>query len=147
MNIARTGLVVALVSALLGTALSHVGIAADGVEDRVVYHVDDASNARWAMLLARAHFGQNAQAKVVIVAHGAGVDFLLEDAEDSKGNPYDPAIRELMAQGAEFRICEATLGARNIPADSVLEGVVKVPSGAYEIARLQSREGYAYLKP
>lgn len=147
MNIAKTGLVVVLVSALLGTAFSQVGIATDGVEDKVVYHVDDAKNARWALLLARAHLGQNAQAKVVIVAHGPGIDFLLEYAEDPKGNPYDPAIRDLMGQGAEFRICEATLGARNIPADTVLDGVVKVPSGAYEIARLQSREGYAYLKP
>ena len=92
-------------------------------------------------------FEQNPNAKIVIVAHGPGVDFLLEDAEDKRGNPYDPAVMSLVEKGVEFRVCVATLNAREIATERLLDMAKKVPSGAYEIVRLQTREGYAYLKP
>lgn len=118
-------------------------VAADQTAQKVVYHLDDAGNAGWAMLLARAHLDQNEKAQIVIVALGPGVDFLLEDAEDQRGNPYDPAVMELMSRNVRFSICEATLKARGINPERVGEGVTLVPSGAYEIVRLQTDESYA----
>jgi intracellular sulfur oxidation DsrE/DsrF family protein len=138
-----------LIAALLLMAgLPVVGTADETVApERVVYHLDDIANARWAMLLANAHLEQNAAAEIVIVAHGPGIRFLVEGATDRKGNPYGPGIFELAGKGVEFRACAATLEALDIPADQVVDEAQLVPSGAYEIARLQTREGYAYLKP
>lgn len=115
--------------------------------EKVVFHVDDAAIARWAMMLAGSYVDDNPGARVVFVAYGPGVDFLLQDATDGRGNPYDPGVRDLSARGVEFRLCAATLDARNIAREEVLDAARIVPSGISEIARLQLKEGYAYLKP
>ncbi len=132
---------------LLLTLIPQFISAADQTAQKVVYHLDAAANARWAMLLARAHLGQNERAQIVVVAHGPGIDFLLEDAEDRSGNPYEPDVMELTTQGVRFSICEATPKVREIDPARVIEGVARIPSGAYEIVRLQTEEDYAYLKP
>ena len=118
-----------------------------GTWEKVVFHVDDTANARWALLLANSFRDDSPKAKIVFVAYGPGIDFLLEDAEDRRGNPYDPAVLKLVEKGVEFRICAATLSARSIAKADVLDAAVIVPSGISEIARLQLKEGYAYLKP
>lgn len=124
------------------------GLAGDaGNRERVVYHLDDSGNARWAMILANAHLKQNAKAQIVIVAHGPGIRFLIEGAEDGNGNPYEPDVFGLSGKGVEFKACAATLEFMDIPPEKVLEEAKMVPSGAYEIVRLQTQEGYAYLKP
>lgn len=115
--------------------------------EKVVFHVDDAANARWALLLARSYLEDSPKARIVFVSYGPGIDFLLEDAEDRHGNPFDPAVLDLIEKGIEFRVCAATLSARQIAKEDVLDVAVVVPSGISEIARLQLREGYAYLKP
>ena len=115
--------------------------------DRVVFHLDDTANARWAMLLANAYLDDSPKAKVVIVAYGPGIDFLLQDAQDRRGQPYDPAVLNLVEKGVEFRVCAGTLSARQIPKEEILDPAVIVPSGITEIVRLQRQEGYAYLKP
>jgi len=115
--------------------------------EKVVFHLDETANASWALMLARSYLDDSPKAKIVFVAYGPGIDFLLEDAEDKRGNPYDPAVTSLVQRGVEFRACAATLAARNIPRDHLLDAVVVVPSGISEIARLQLKEGYAYLKP
>lgn len=115
--------------------------------EKVVFHVDDTANARWALMLANAYVDDSPNASIVFVAYGPGVDFLLDDAEDSRGNPYDPAVLDLVGKGVAFRVCAGTLSARNIANEDVLDAAVIVPSGIAEIARLQLREGYAYLKP
>jgi intracellular sulfur oxidation DsrE/DsrF family protein len=115
--------------------------------DKVVFHLDDTANARWAMLLANAYLDDSPKAKVVFVAYGPGIDFLLNDAQDRRGQPFDPAVLNLVEKGVEFRICAETLNARQIAKEDVLDAAVIVPSGITEIVRLQRQEGYAYLKP
>jgi intracellular sulfur oxidation DsrE/DsrF family protein len=44
-------------------------------------------------------------------------------------------------------VCEITLRERNLRREQFLPEARFVPSGVAEIARLQGREGYAYLKP
>lgn len=114
---------------------------------KVVFHLDETANARWALMLARSFLDDNPGASIVVVAYGPGVDFLLEDAEDKRGNPYDHAVLSLVGRGVGFRVCGATLGAREIAKEKLLDDVSVVPSGISEIARLQIKEGYAYLKP
>jgi intracellular sulfur oxidation DsrE/DsrF family protein len=115
--------------------------------EKVVFHLDEASNALWALMLARSYMDDSPKAKIVVVAYGPGVDFLLKDAEDKRGNPYDHRVATLVERGVEFRICAATLSARDIAEEDLLDAASIVPSGISEIARLQLKEGYAYLKP
>jgi intracellular sulfur oxidation DsrE/DsrF family protein len=83
----------------------------------------------------------------VVVALGPGVDFLLRDAKDERGNPYEPMIDDLVMAGVEFRVCNNTLTARHIDPARVHPDATLVESGAAEITRLQYAEGYAYFKP
>jgi len=115
--------------------------------NNAVYHLDDSSNARWAMMLANSALEQNSSAKIVIVAHGPGIDFLIKGAKDSRGNSYAQPVKTLIANGGEIYICEATLNARDIPKKNIISQVQFVPSGAHYIVQLQNKFGYAYLKP
>ncbi len=115
--------------------------------EKIVFHVDEVANARWAILIANSYLNDRPNAKIVFVAYGPGIDFLLEGAEDRRGNPFDHAVSTLANQGVEFRICAATLGGRQISREHLLDLATIVPSGISEIARLQLKEGYAYLKP
>ena len=115
--------------------------------EKMVFHLDETVNARWALMLANSYLEDSPNVKIVIVAFGPGVDFLIEDAEDRNGNPYDAAVMELSQKGIEFRVCANTLNAKNIAKERILDDATIVPSGLSEIARLQLKEGYAYLKP
>ncbi|MHB1590009.1 MAG: DsrE family protein, partial [Sulfuricella sp.] len=63
------------------------------------------------------------------------------------GNPYDIKVQELKAKGVTFDVCNNTLVSRKIDPKKVIPEAVIVPSGVAEISRLQSQEGYVYLKP
>jgi intracellular sulfur oxidation DsrE/DsrF family protein len=115
--------------------------------EKVVFHLDETANARWALMLARSYLDDTPTAKIAIVAYGPGIDFLTEDAKDKRGDAYDHAVMSLIDRGVDFRVCAATLAARQVAKAALIEGVDVVPSGISEIARLQLKEGYAYLKP
>jgi intracellular sulfur oxidation DsrE/DsrF family protein len=75
----------------------------------VVYHMNDSTVARMALNNIRNHLNAtNGQAHIVVVAHGDGVNFLLDGAEDKNGNPYNITVEELMARGVDFRVCNKT---------------------------------------
>ncbi len=121
-------------------------VAADKPE-KVVYHVNDASNATAALKNIRNHLDASPRASIVLVAHGAGIDFLLDGAIDKEGTPYDVAVRALVKRGVGFRVCNNTLQGRQIDPGRVLPEAVIVPSGVAELSRLQAQEGYVYIKP
>jgi hypothetical protein len=116
------------------------------VEEKVVYHVNDASVARVAMNNVNNHLGASPNAKIVVVTHGKGIDFLLNDAKDDKG-AFEPQVAGLKEKGVDFRVCRNTLKARNLSDDAVIMEAKVVPSGVAEIGMLQAKEGYVYLKP
>lgn len=120
---------------------------AQSTQEKVIYHVDDSTNARWALMLAKTYLTHSPDAKIVFVTYGPGVDFLLQGTKDKRDNTYDSSIFELTEEGIEFRICATTLDARDISQQRVLDGVQVVPDGIHEIVRLQTQEGFAYLKP
>jgi intracellular sulfur oxidation DsrE/DsrF family protein len=82
-----------------------------------------------------------------VVAHARGVDYLMKGAKDRNGNPYDAAVEQLVNEGVRFDVCEITLRNRDLKRDQFIPEALFVPSGVAEIARLQQREGYAYLRP
>lgn len=116
-------------------------------ETKAVYHVNDSAEATAAMRNAKNHLNADPNAKIVFVTHSKGIDFLLDGAADKNGNPYNIAVEEMMAKGVEFRVCNNTLVSRKIDAGKVLPGAKIVPSGVAEIAKLQAKEGFVYIKP
>jgi|SRR5688572_18593855 intracellular sulfur oxidation DsrE/DsrF family protein len=141
--------------ATLVFALTLTGCAAPGAErgtaagpDKVVYHINDTpAQAANALRNIGNHLEVNPQAKIVVVTHAQGVDFLFDGAKDRNGNPYNIAIEELKSRGVRFDVCEITLRNRKIARNRFIPEATYVPSGVAEITRLQQREGYAYLRP
>ena len=116
--------------------------------DKVVYHVNDTpAQASNALRNIGNHLEVNPQAHIVVVTHANGVDFLFDGARDPNGNPYNIAVEELKSRGVNFDVCEITLRNRSIEKSRFIPEVTYVPSGVAEIARLQQREGYAYIRP
>ena len=116
------------------------------VQEKVVYHINDASIARAALNNVNNHLNANPATKIVVVTHGKGIDFLLNDAKDDKG-AFEPQIAGLKERGVDFRVCRNTLDSRKLNDDDVIMEAKVVPSGVAEIAMLQAKEGYVYLMP
>lgn len=116
-------------------------------EEKVVYHINDSEGATAAMRNINNHLNAAPDAKIVVVTHSGGIDFLLNGAADKNGNPYEPAVQSLKARGVDFRVCGNTLKGRKIESSKVLPEASIVPSGVAEIGKLQAKEGFVYLKP
>ena len=115
---------------------------------RAVYHfVDGLEQASRGLQYLRNHLEADPTAQIVVVTHAAGVDFLMKGAKTARGNEFRNAVEDLELAGVRFRVCEITLRERGLRREQFLPEVQFVPSGVAEIARLQFREGYAYLRP
>lgn len=115
---------------------------------KVVYHMSEGiPQASRAVNNIRNHLAADPTAKIVVVTHGLGIDFLLDGATNQMEQPFAGAIGDLAAKGVEFRVCNNTLVARKIDAAKVALEARVVPSGVAEVARLQAREGFVYLRP
>lgn len=120
----------------------------EGSPTKVVYHLNQGlDQASDALRNIRNHLAADPTAKIAVVTHARGIDFLLEGARDKNGNPFEVAVEELAARGVEFKVCNNTLVSRNIDKAKVLPQATIVPSGVAEIGRLQAQAGYVYLKP
>jgi len=127
-------------------AAACAAVAQQGVQ--VVYHLNEGlPQATRAIGNIRNHLAAEPKTRIVVVGHGAGIDFLLDGAQDAQGRPFSGAIGDLAGQGVEFRVCNNTLSGRGIARDRVAMEAQIVPSGVAEVARLQSRERFAYLRP
>ena len=146
-TVIRLSLSYLLAALIVGLVVPASAEQSENKWDKVVFHVDETRNARWALMLARSYLEDVPTAKIVFVTYGPGIDFLLDDAKDHRDDPYDYAVLRLVEQGVDFRVCNATLTAKQINKTELLEEVKVVPSGISEIARLQLKEGFAYLKP
>lgn len=113
---------------------------------RVVYHISSSTTASAALRNLANHLNAAPHARVVVVAHNDGVDFLLRGARDEVGQPFERAVSDFRARGVEFRVCYNTLERRGLPGSAVIPAASLVPSGIAEIGRLQSEEGYSYLR-
>ncbi len=144
-----------MVASLAGAALlSGCGTMGQGdkqanvAEDKVIYHVNNTdAQAVNALRNIGNHLEVNPKAKIVVVTHARGVDFLFKEARDKNGNPYHVAVEGLKERGVKFGVCEITLRNRKLGRDKFIPEASFVPSGVAEITRLQQREGYAYLRP
>ena len=122
--------------------------AAHAQDVKVVYHVNTGVDTAAGVLgNVRNHLSADPTVKIVVVTHGLGIDFLLDGAKDNKGREFSGVVADLAGKGVQFRVCNNTLTSRNIDANKVSMEAKIVPSGVAEVARLQAKEGYVYLKP
>lgn len=133
---------------LIAMLLALAGQVALAQDIKTVYHVNGGVESAAATLNNIAnHLNADPQARIVVVSHGAGIDFLLNEARDSQGREFSGPVSALAARGVDFRVCNNTLVSRGIDAGRLLMEAKTVPSGVAEVARLQAREGFVYLKP
>ena len=116
-------------------------------QDRVIYHIDDAAvQALKGLRNIRNHLDTDPAAKITVVTHANGVDFLMEGAKDASGGAFAGPVSALVARGVKFEVCEITLKNRNLKKEQFLQEAEFTPSGVVRIAKLQI-QGAAYIKP
>jgi intracellular sulfur oxidation DsrE/DsrF family protein len=133
---------------LLGVGLVLAASAfAAAAQDKVVYHINDSeAQAIGTLRNIRNHLDTDPSAKITVVTHAQGVDFLMEGAKDKAGGAYAGPIAALVNRGVKFEICEITLKNRNLKREQFIQEADFVPSGVVRITKLQLA-GHAYLKP
>jgi hypothetical protein len=116
-------------------------------QDLVVYHINDtAQQALAALRNIRNHLEVDPKARIHVVTHAFGVDFLMEGMKDRNENSFAATVSALTSRGVKFEICEITLQNRNLKREQFIQEADFTPSGVVRIAKLQ-KEGAAYIKP
>jgi len=129
---------------LLGLLISGAVLA----QIKVVYHLSEGiPQASRAIGNIRNHLAADPTAKIVVVTHGLGIDFLIDGATNQLDQPFAGGVSDLANKGVEFRVCNNTLVSRKISPDKLVMEAKVVPSGVAEVAKLQAKEGFVYLRP
>jgi intracellular sulfur oxidation DsrE/DsrF family protein len=116
-------------------------------QDKVTYHIDNTgAQAVKGLRNIRNHLDTDPAAKITVVTHAEGVDFLMEGAKDNNGGLFAGPVSALVARGVRFEICEITLRNRNLKRDQFIQEAEFTPSGVVRLTKLQ-RDGHAYIKP
>ena len=141
----RRRFMAALSAAGLLAATGCAGTGAGG--DVVVYHLSEGlAQASNGLRNVGNHLEVNPNARIVMVAHAQGVDYLFKGAKDANGNKFEDIVERLKQQGVRFDVCEITLRNRKLSKDRFIGDATYVASGVAEISRLQ-HQGYSYIKP
>ena len=131
---------------IIAAALATSTLAACA-QDKVVYHVSDtAGQALGALRNIRNHLDTDPGAKITVVTHAQGVDFLMEGAKDASGGAFAGPVAALVARGVKFEVCEITLKNRSLKKEQFLQEAEFTPSGVVRLAKLQ-HQGFAYIRP
>ncbi len=131
---------------LAGLALMLASVCALA-QDQTVYHIDDSSlQALKGLRNVRNHLDTDPGARITVVTHALGVDFLLDGAKDANGSAYAGPVAALKSRGVSFEVCEITLKNRGLKKAQFIEEADFTPSGVVRIAKLQ-KQGFAYIKP
>ena len=126
-----------------------------------LYHCDFGDPDRFSQMLTNMNNHLSVyefdpmRVKLVIVAHGAGIKFFLEDLsgtawekdKDKIGEDLYKRVVGLSKFGVEIYLCQITYKRQNIDLDKTRKDAFLkfVPSGVASIAELQHK-GFAYLK-
>jgi intracellular sulfur oxidation DsrE/DsrF family protein len=124
-----------------------------------LYHCDFGDPARFSQMLTNINNHLSVyefdpmRIKIVIVAHGAGIKFFLEDLSGTTwaNDMIDPDIYKRFVGLTKFEVeaflCQITYARQKIDPDKTRKNAALkfVPSGVATIAELQNK-GFAYLK-
>jgi len=142
----RASLVSLLRVAVVSAALAACPLS-QAAEGTVVYHINDSASASALLVNVGNHLVAAPDNRIHVVSHGRGIDFLLREARDGNGEIYANKVKALADKGVQFKVCRNTLRGRKLDDNAVEVGVIVVPAGVVEIARLQLEEKAAYIKP
>lgn len=132
---------------VLGILVLSLLTATAWAQDKVVYHIDQAATQGLKGLRnIRNHLDVDPAARITVVTHADGVDFLMEGAKDTNGGAFAGPVAALVARGVKFEVCEITLKNRKLKKEQFIQEADFTPSGVVRIAKLQ-KEGAAYIKP
>lgn len=132
---------------LVAAALIACTAFAVQAQDMVVYHINDtATQALAGLRNVRNHLDVDPKARITVVTHAFGVDFLMEGMKDRNENSFASTVSALKNRGVTFEVCEITLKNRNLKREQFIMEAEFTPSGVVRIAKLQ-KEGAAYIKP
>ncbi|MES2714152.1 MAG: DsrE family protein [Pseudomonadota bacterium] len=135
-----------LAGAVLATVLA-CGSGLAQAQDLVVYHIDDTSSqALKGLRNIRNHIDTDPGARITVVTHAFGVDFLMEGMKDRNESAFAASVAALTARGVKFEVCEITLKNRNLKKEQFIQEADFTPSGVVRLAKLQ-KQGHAYIKP
>ncbi|RVT87820.1 DsrE family protein [Inhella crocodyli] len=133
--------------ASLALGIAALGAGTTAWAQAVVYHIDDTSSqALKALRNVRNHLDVDPSAKITVVAHAFGVDFLMEGMKDRSEASFAGPVAALVARGVKFEVCEITLKNRNLTKEQFIQEAEFTPSGVVRLAKLQ-QQGAAYIKP
>ena len=141
----RTKNVLAMLFAAALLTYAFAARAEDAI--KTVYHLPDERLATLAMNNISNHLTADPSVKIVVVALSTGVRAFTFGAQDAGGRAYADWVDQLTAKGVEFRICQNSMNALKLTKGDLIDKVVVVPSGVAEIARLQAKEGFVYIRP
>ena len=143
----RLAIVAVCMFAMVGLPITGFAQTLGGAT-KVVYHLNEGTDqSARAMRNIRNHLEADPTAKIQVVTHGRGIEFLLKGAKKPNGDAFSNDIEELALRGIEFKVCSNTLETRKIDRTQVISDGKIVASGVAEVARLQAKEGYVYLRP
>src|SRR5947207_8719644 len=105
-------------SALLVAIAAYAATGGGSPQDKVVYHFSDGlAQATNGLRNINNHLEVNPNARIVVVAHAQGVDFMMKGAKDRNGNRYEDLVEQLKIRGVRFDVCEITLRNRKLAKD------------------------------
>ena len=136
-----------MIRSIAGLVLAAAVALPASAQDLVVYHIDDAKTQGVKGLRnIRNHLDVDPTARITVVTHANGVDFLMEGAVDPGGSTYTSAVAALAGRGVRFEICEITLKNRKLERSQFIQEASFTPAGVVRLAKLQ-KEGASYIKP
>ncbi len=134
--------------AFLGIVLISAASVARADVTKTVYHVHDGTtHATHAMYNIMFQLKGDPKSRIIVVANFEGIKAFTKDAKDMMGKSFSAWVDDLSVQGVEFRVCQQAMDYFKVTKDQMLDAVTVVPSGVGEIARLQSQEGFGYIRP
>lgn len=132
---------------IAAAALLATTATAFAAQDAVVYHIDNhTAQGLKGLRNIRNHLDVDPTAKITVVTHADGVDFLMEGAKAANGTEFAPLVAGLTSRGVKFEICEITLKNRSLKKEQFIQEAEFTPSGVVRVAKLQ-KAGAAYIKP
>jgi len=115
---------------------------------KVVYHLDlDREGTTTALHQAKNQLAAAPNTRIVVVVLGSSMHYMVKGAKTAGGYPFGLMISDLQDRGVRFEACANTMATLKIKPSQLDAGIHVVPSGMAEIARLEAREGYVYIRP
>lgn len=111
---------------------------------KVLFHVDEVN--KWDLTIANvkniitSFINNNEEFHIIVVGNSKAVETYLEKELIEKIISFD-------LSKVSFKACSNALRVNNIKEEQLIKSIEVVSSGVYYIAKMQTDEGYIYIRP